>query len=177
MKKQISLILILILALSTDLLFSTVQSVNANSSQPLVRPTHTPLIQVLDTQMEFSYQREVNFQHRQGLHFTYAATAASDMQAIIYAAKNVNKDVSDLETALTAFNSQVASARTYHEQAVSILLTHNGFDVNGKVTNSLIAHQTLDSARQDLQLAHLTLTSATLSLRTSLQNWRLQNHL
>lgn len=176
MKKQISILSIVIFALSTALLCSTFYPVTANSTQPLVRPTQTPLIQLLDSQMELSFQREVNFQHRQGLHFTYAATAVSDVGAIIIAAKNKGMDVAALETALTVFNSQVTSARAYHEQAVSLLLTHNGFDVNGKVTESQIAHQTLDSARQDLQMAHITLTSATLALRTALQDWRIQNH-
>jgi hypothetical protein len=177
MKKKISILLILTLSLSTILLFSTVHPVTASSSQGLVRPTRTILIQGLETQMELAYQREINFQQRQGLHFTYAATAATDVQNIINTAKNKNMNVTDLETALTAFNSQVASARTYHDQAVSLLLTHNGFDVNGKVADTQAAHQTLDSARQDLQMAHLTLTSATLALRTSLQTWRQQNHL
>ena len=53
------------------------------------------------------------------------------------------KDVSAVEDTLAELNSQLASARSAHDEAASLLTSHAGFDDSGKVTDGKSALATI----------------------------------
>lgn len=135
-----------------------------------------PLVQTATTQLALSLQREQNWLLRENLHLTQANNAIIKIQNLINRAQANGYDVTALNNALTTFTAQITTAQGTYNQAASILSAPAGFS-NGQVTDSVVAHQTLVSAREQLQQTHLTLVNASLTLRTALLNWRTQNHL
>ncbi len=126
-----------------------------------------PLAQTLTT----IYQREQAWLTVQSSALTDANTIAVNMQNWINTLKGQGKDTTALETALAAFNSQVAAAQTAHDTASGILSAPAGFDNNGQVTDLGQVANTLRKAFQSLQSAHLTLLSAVVNLRLAVRNW------
>lgn len=170
----LSLVMIAAL-LALSMAFLPTQTVAASTDGLTV--VRTPISQAADQQMALSLQRERNWLMRQNLHFNQAATIAQKAQDVISNAQQAGLDVSELQSALNTFNSQVATAKTSYDQAASILASPAGFDANGNVIDAQTAHQTLASARDALQQAHLTLANASLTLRTAYQTWRLAHNL
>ncbi len=137
-------------------------------------PTRTPRAgQQANQDLTFTLQREQNFLQRQQIHLTQANQVAAKAQTLIDKAQAKGVDVTDLSSALAAFKTQLAAAQASHDQAAGILSAKNGFDANNQVTDRKAAHQTLLDARNALRQAHLTLQNAVLSLRTTMQNWRI----
>ena len=122
--------------------------------------------------LETVYQREQNWLVVQTTTLTDANTIAANIQNWINTLQGQGKDTTDLETALAAFNSQIATAQTNHDAAASTLASHAGFDANGQVTDRAQAASTLRQAYQSLQTAHLTLVSAVVDLRLAVRTWR-----
>jgi hypothetical protein len=162
-----------VMAVSMTLLPSQTVAASADQQQAV----GTPISQALDQRMSSSLQRERNWLMRQNLHLDQATQIAQKMQEAINKAQQAGLDVSDLQNALNTFNSQVSVAQSSYNPASAILAAPAGFDANGNVTDSQVAHQTLASARDALQQAHLTLTNAALTLRTAFLNWRLAHNL
>jgi hypothetical protein len=129
----------------------------------------------IDKELTFALQREQNWLERQQIHLTRANQVAAKAQDLIDKAQAKGVDVTDLVKALADFNTKIASAKTSHDQAASILSAKNGFDANGNVTDRQAAHQTVLDARNSLRQAHLTLANAVLSFHSAVLNWRI-NH-
>jgi hypothetical protein len=175
MKKVFASVTLFVIAVALALSMAVfpMQTVAASANQQQV--TRTPISKTFDQQMSYSLQREQNWLMRQNLHLNQATQIAQKVQEAINKAQQAGLDVADLQNALDTFNSQLSVAQSSHDQAAAILASPAGFDANGNVTDSQVAHQTLASARDALQQAHLTLTNATLTLRTAFLNWR-QTH-
>ncbi len=168
-------LVVVAVALAVSMALLPAQTVAASADQPQV--VRTPISQAVNQQMSNSLQRERNWLMRQNLHLNQATQIAQKAQEAIYKAQQVGLDVTDLQNALNTFNSQVSVAQSSYNQAAAILAAPAGFDANGNVTDSRVAHQTLATARNALQQAHLTLTNATIALRTAFLNWRLAHNL
>src|SRR5258706_10539265 len=125
----------------------------------------------LNTALSTLYQREQNWLSVQSNTLTDANTIAVNMQNWINTLKGQGKDTSALETALSAFNGQIAAAQTEHDTASGVLSAHAGFDGSGQVTDRDQAASTLRHAYQSLQQAHLTLVSAAVNLRLAVRTW------
>ena len=125
----------------------------------------------LDTALTNLYQREQNWLSVQSNTLTDANTIAVNTQNWINTLKGQGKDTASLEAALAAFNGQIATAQTAHDQASGVLSAHAGFDGSGQVTDRAQAGSTLRQAYQSLQLAHLTLVSAAVNLRLAVRTW------
>jgi len=117
------------------------------------------------------YQREQSWLSVQTNTLADANTIAANGQNWINTLKGQGKDTTALETALAAFNGQVAAAQTAHDAAEGVLAAHAGFDANGAVTNGAEAAGTLRQAYQKLQQAHLSLVSAAVNLRLAIRTW------
>ena len=89
--------------------------------------------------------------------------------------KAAGKDTSALESALAAYQAQVASAHSSHDTAAAVLASPAGFDGSGKVTDAKTALQTVINAGKPLRQAHLTLVQGTIDFRTAVQNWLAAN--
>ena len=125
----------------------------------------------INTTLSNIYQREQGWLSVQSNTLTDANTIAVNMQNWINTLKGQGKDTAALETALAAFNSQIATAQTAHEAASGVLAAHAGFDGSGQVTDRAQAAATLRQAYQSLQQAHLTLVSAAVNLRLAVRTW------
>ncbi len=168
-------LVVVTVALAASMALLPAQTVAASADQQQV--VRTPISQAVNQQMSNSLQRERNWLARQNLHLNQATQIAQKAQEAIDKAQQAGLDVTDLQNALNTFNSQVSVAQSSYNQAAAILAAPAGFDANGNVTDSQVAHQTLATARDALQNAHLTLTNATLALRTAFLNWRLAHNL
>ena len=73
------------------------------------------------------------------------------IQKFIDEQKEDGKDTTALETALEAFQDAVNEARNYHESASETLSLHEGFDIDGKVTDFELAKTTVHSAMEDMK--------------------------
>lgn len=177
MKKVFTSITLVVIAAALALSMALLPSQTVAASADQQQAARTPISQALDQQMSNSLQRERNWLMRQNLHLNQANQISQKAQEAINKAQQAGLDVTDLQNALNTFNSQVSVAQSSYNQAAAILAVPAGFDANGNVTDSQVAHQTLASARDALQQAHLTLTNATLTLRTTFLNWRLAHNL
>lgn len=125
----------------------------------------------LNTTLSNIYQREQRWLSVQSNTLTDANTIAVNMQNWINTLKGQGKDTTALETALAAFNGQIATAQTAHDTAAGILSAHAGFDGGGQVTDRAQAAATLRQPYRSLQQAHLTLVSAAVNLRLAVRAW------
>jgi hypothetical protein len=175
MKKISRKILIAVLIVSTLFLAAFTPAIWPQSAGVAAATPAPPDGKRADKNMAFNLQREQNALQRQQLHLTRAGQVAVKAQDLISKAQAKGINVDDLVKALAEFNTKLASAQKSHDQAASILNTHAGFDSSGKVTDRAAAHQTLVDARDALRQAHLTLESGVLTLRTAIQEWRIQN--
>jgi hypothetical protein len=174
--KNISRHLIIALLVCSTLALTAFTPFTSPQSTGVVAATPNPQAgQRADKNMAFTLQREQNVLQRQQLHLTRAAQVAAKAQDLIGKAQAKGTNVDDLVKVLADFNAKLADSQKSHDQAGSILSAKNGFDGSGNVTDRTAAHQTLVDGRDNLRQAHLTLTSATLGLRTAVQNWRIQN--
>jgi predicted nucleic acid-binding Zn-ribbon protein len=114
------------------------QTVAASADQQQV--VRTPISQVANQQMFNSLQRERNWLMRQNLHLNQATQIAQKAQEAISKAQQAGLDVTELQNALNTFNSQVSAAQSSYDQAAAILAAPAGFDANGNVIDSQVAH-------------------------------------
>jgi hypothetical protein len=134
------------------------------------------LSQARDNRLERWYQREQDWLTQQQDNLNKANTIVTKVQAFIAAQEANGKDVTALQTALAAFQQQIANAQAAHSTAASILSAHAGFDANGHVTDATQAHQTLMNGRQSLRDAHLMIKQAVLDLHRAIRDWRQANN-
>jgi hypothetical protein len=111
----------------------------------------------------------------QQTHLDATNQIVSKVQDYINAQKAKGKDTSSLEAALATFQSRVATAQASHTTAANILNTHAGFDDSGHVTDPDQARQTLVTARQSLNDAHIMLRQAEMDLHKAVREYRDQN--
>ncbi|HTX80038.1 MAG TPA: hypothetical protein VMC62_10230 [Longilinea sp.] len=98
--------------------------------------------------------------------------AATKLQDYITKAKANGEDTSSLEAVLADLNAQIPQSQSYHDQATSTLSTHAGFDSNGNVTDATTAHQTLETARQQLNNSKNINVALGLELQNAIQSWK-----
>jgi hypothetical protein len=101
-----------------------------------------------------------------------ADQAALQIRQLIDKASAEGLDVTILQNALAAFNSEMAAVKSGHQTAADILAAHNGFDDDGSVTDQQSARVTVLDARQALSKAHVTMTQAVRDLRQAARDWR-----
>ena len=109
---------------------------------------------------------------RQGERLDKADEIITRAGAWIEKQKSGGEDVSSLEAGLSAFKAAIKDARTYHDEASSLLNNPAGFDGNGKVTDETTARQTLRKVRIALMGAHLTLEKGAIEFRFTVYEWR-----
>ena len=95
-------------------------------------------------------------------------------KAAAYAKAN-GKDVSGLESALTAFSEAVGDARPIYEGARGIIASHKGFDANGDVLDPESAAETVKELGQALEEIGDTLRHPARELADALREFRRAN--
>ncbi len=121
------------------------------------------------------YNRLVLASADQANRLEYSGEVAGEAQQWINTLKAEGKDVSALETALSAFNAGIATANGFHNTGAGILSTHAGFDGSGNVTDAQQALNTVTTAANNLRQAHLAITQAAIDFRNAVHDWRGKN--
>jgi murein L,D-transpeptidase YcbB/YkuD len=121
------------------------------------------------------YQRELTVLGNQTDRLGRISEIITKVQDLIDEVASQGKDVAPLEQALATFQTQVASAQSEHDQANSILQSHQGFTADGQVTDRAQALLTVRQAAQALRDCHRTLVQAVGDLRMALRQWRRDN--
>jgi hypothetical protein len=111
----------------------------------------------------------------QAANLQRANDGGAKVQAWVDKLKAEGKDTAALDSALGAFQAQMAEAQAAHDAAASALANPAGFDANGKVTDETQAKQTLETARQSLKQAHDLLVPAVKDLHEAVRDYREAN--
>ncbi len=122
--------------------------------------------------LDKAFANEQAWLSRQSANLDKTDTAISKVQALLQAWQAKGIDTTFLQNLLTTFQSQVASAKTAHSSATTILGSHTGFDASGHVTALDQAKQTVLAARQALSNTAATLGQAFKDLSAGLKTWR-----
>ena len=125
--------------------------------------------------LKHAYQAEQARLKTQAANLDMANREVAKIQTLISQAQAKSLNVTDLQTALATFQSQLASAQAEHNTAASILSTHAGFGVDGSVTNVPAARQTVLDARQALTDTAAILTQAARDLHQAIKTWQAAN--
>jgi hypothetical protein len=127
--------------------------------------------------LEKAYNREQNWLTTQAANLQKMNQVGINAQKLLDNAKAKGLNVDILQDALNIFNAQIPNALSLHNTAMAILSTHDGFDANGKVTNTTQASLTILEARQSLNDAHTIMVQAIHDLRAVIRSYRLSYHL
>ncbi len=150
---------------------------HAAYAAPATPPAPVQTEQTRNARLEKVYQREQQWLNTQQDNLNKMNNIADKVQQFITAQQGKGRDVTALQAALATFKSQIATAQASHATAAGVLSTHLGFDVNGKVTDTVQARQTLLDARQSLRDAHAVMRQAVYDLHRALRTWRQANGL
>jgi len=110
-----------------------------------------PQRQISDERLERIWARQLHIYERIGHGFEHEDRFIERVQGLIDRAEENGKDLSAVQAALDAFEAAVKDARPIYESANGIVNSHQGFDENGKVTDSEKAQETVQAMREKLQ--------------------------
>ncbi|HMD88268.1 MAG TPA: hypothetical protein VKF38_03815 [Anaerolineaceae bacterium] len=118
-----------------------------------------------------NYQFDQGWLYYERLALNNRATLTTNTQNMITRENGKGKNTTDLVSALSAFQSKLASAQSSYNTAAGILTTHTGFDAKGNVMNQSAARATVNSAGQALGTAEMLFKQATTALNQAIQAW------
>jgi len=131
--------------------------------------------QLQDQGLQKAYQSEQKMLGTQQTNLGKASDLVTKVQDLITKANAKGLDTSTLESALTAYQSQLSKAQSSNGTAASLLFAHSGFDGSGNVTDPAAASQTVKDTAQALKDCHTTLTQAVHDLQEAVKSWRSAN--
>ena len=140
--------------------------------EPSLAPTRTYQGETLKQDMSAYLQMEQSWLTLQTGHIQSCNQVAATTQQLIDALKAEGKDPASLETALAAYNADIAKAVPEHATAETVLTTHTGFDASGNVLDLQAAFKTLVDGQNALRSAHADIVEAVTTLRGVLIQWQ-----
>ncbi len=144
-------------------------SAAAQSSTPT--PVPPPQGQLSNARLERIWARQLRHYQRMGR----VNVLVDRVQMLIDRAKANGKDVSAVQAALDAFKAALKNAQPIYESAKGIVGPHQGFDENGKVTDPVLAQQTVLAMRAKFQEIRTALNGTGKALREAIQAFRQAN--
>jgi hypothetical protein len=148
-------------------------SAYAQSANPPVTPNAG---QPSSDRLQAAWAKEQTVYARIGKLLDRANTVISKIQARLVKEQAKGKDVSAVQTALTAFSTAIKNVQPIYAQMQTIIQTHAGFDASGNVTDPTQARQTVqDFHAQVTQFRQLGLKAARQALHDALQAFRQSN--
>jgi hypothetical protein len=157
-------------ALAAALVFAAfpVTSVFAQGENP-------PKGEMTNERLEQTWARQLKIHERLGKGFDDIDGHIAKFQARIDKAAEKGKDVSALQAALDAFEAASKSAKPIYDSISGIVDSHQGFDANGKVTDSEQAKATVQDMRAKLKELKSAMGGTGKSLREALKAFREAN--
>jgi hypothetical protein len=97
--------------------------------------------------LERAFARQSRIVERAGNLYKQADLGFPKIQTRIDKAKENGLDVTQVQVAFDAFKKALADARPIYDKAKAVVDAHKGFDTNGKVTDPVVARETVESLR------------------------------
>ena len=138
-------------------------------------PTPPPQGQISNERLERVWARQLRLYEQIGNGFERESAFIKKAQRLIDRAKENGKDVSAVQAALDAFEAAVKDAHPIYESAKGIVNSHQGFDSNGKVTDSEKAKETVNAMREKLQEIKEAMDGTRRALREAIRAFREAN--
>lgn len=113
-------------------------------------PPIPPTGEVSNERLEKVWAHQIRAYERLGNLFDRADAFVDKVQQLIDRAKENGKDVSAVQAALDAFEAALKDAHPIYESAKGIVNSHQGFDENGKVTDTQKAKETVKAMGEKL---------------------------
>jgi DNA repair exonuclease SbcCD ATPase subunit len=174
---RLALVIVAVVTVVSLALAAPSGSVFADSSTPTPRASRTgggANAQNAGAALSSVYQKQQDALSKQADVLSKASGDVSKIQDMITKAQNAGVDSTQLQNALSTFQSQLTNAQNSHNNAASILSNHAGFDGSGNVTDPAAARNTLQSAGQAMRDAHTILSQAVKDLHSAFATWRTQ---
>jgi hypothetical protein len=99
----------------------------------------------------------------------------ADTKILLDKAQSNGKTITPVQAAFDAYKTAFVNAKPLYEAANSILTLHDGFDANGKVTDSSKAKATVKSLNNALVQYRIAISTSRLAMRNAIQTFRLAN--
>lgn len=163
-KKTILVALVAALGLAS-LPFVSVSAMGVND------PTPPPAWQVSNEKLEKAWAHQLKMYERMGK----AEEFVGKVQKLLDKASANGKDVSAVQAALDAFNASIKDAKPIYENAKGIINSHQGFDANGKVTDSEKAKETVKAMHDKMQEIKAAMDGTGKALRDAIKAFREAN--
>jgi len=168
-----TILLALVAALATlgvaSLPFVSVSAAGAND------PTPPPQRVVSNERLEQVWARQQRIYEKLGNGFDRADEFTERVQNLIDRAIENGKDVSAVQAALDAFEDAIKEAHPIYESGKGIVNSHQGFDSNGKVTDSEKAKETVKAMHDKLQEVKTAMNGTGRALREAIKAFREAN--
>ncbi len=134
-------------------------------------PTPPPQAQLTNDRLELVWARELRVYNRMGRVDGLTERAPR----LIDRAKANGKDVTAVQAALDAFETQWKAANPTYESIKGIINSHQGFDANGKVTDPEKAKATVKEMHDKFKEIRATLNGTGKALHEAIQAFREAN--
>jgi len=164
LKKTVLLALVAVLAVASLPLLSV-------SAQGANDPTPPAAGQISNERLEKIWARQLKLYERMGRTDEFIAR----VQKLLDRAKANGKDVSAIQSALDAFKDAAKDAKPIYESAKGIINSHQGFDSNGKVTDSEKAKETVQAMREKFSEIKTVMNGTGKALREAIKAFREAN--
>jgi cytochrome c556 len=128
-----------------------------------------------NARLEQVWARQLKNYEKIGRGFDNNDTQIAKFQARIDKAAANGKDVTALQAALDAFESALKSAKPTYEIIGGIVNSHQGFDANGKVTDTEKAKSTVKEMRTKMVELKSAMGGTGKALRAALKAFRAAN--
>jgi hypothetical protein len=145
-------------------------SVSAQESDP-----PAPQGQVTNKRLEKVWAKELRVYERLGKGFERSDEFVEKLQSWIDRVTENGKDASGVQSALDAFEAAVNNAHPVYESAKGIVNAHQGFDENGKVTDSEKAKETVKSMGEKLKAIKDAMNGTGRALHEAIKDFREAN--
>ena len=130
-----------------------------------------PAGEVSNEKLEQAWARQLKAYERMGKTDEFVAKA----QQLIDRASAKGKDVSAVQAALDAFVDATKDAKPIYESAKDIINSHQGFDANGKVTDTARAKETVRAMHAKLQEVRTAMDGTGKALHQAIKAFREAN--
>src|SRR3972149_5660612 len=114
-------------------------------------PTLPPRGEISNQRLEQVWARQLRFYERIGNGFERADRFTDKVQQLIDHAQENGKDVAAVQAALDAFEAALKDAHPMYESVEGIINSHQGFDADGKVTDTEKAKETVRAMGEKLK--------------------------
>jgi cytochrome c556 len=141
------------------------------SAQGAKDPVAPPQGQVTNERLEQIWARQLRAYERMGKTDEFIGR----VQKLIDRASANGKDVTAVQAALDAFQAAVKEAKPTYESMKGIVNSHQGFDVNGKVTDPEKAKETVKQMREKMQEIRAALDGTGKALHEAIQAFKAAN--